>query len=166
MGFRRSWRGGRADTRCLFCNLLAATAWAVGQGMSQEDADRAAGIVLRGERCFVCLNRYPYSAGHVMIVPVEHCAGLAGLNAATAQEMMRLAQQTERVLRAEYKPDGLNYGINIDKAAGAGVAGHVHWHAVPRWMGDTNFMTVTAETRVMPEDLARSWKRLREAYKK
>jgi ATP adenylyltransferase len=98
-----------------------------------------------------------------MVVPYLHESSLAALPAATAAEMMRLARRAERVLRTVYHPDGLNLGLNLGEAAGAGVAEHVHLHAVPRWSGDTNFMSVLAETRILPEVLAESWQRLRAA---
>lgn len=156
-----AWPG---DTGCVFCNLLAATAFAVSQGQSGEVADRAANIVFRGEWCFVCLNAFPYSSGHAMIVPYPHTDRLVKLEAAAAQEMMLLAQRLEGVLRRVYRPDGINLGLNIGKAAGAGVAGHLHMHMLPRWMGDTNFMTVTGETRVLPESLDITWERLRSGF--
>lgn len=153
--------GWSGDTSCVFCNLLESTANAVRQGMAQEEADRAANIVLRAEHCFICLNAFPYNSGHAMIVPYSHTDTLARLESAAAQEMMALAQRLERALRSVYRPDGINLGMNLGKAAGAGVAGHLHLHMLPRWLGDTNFMTVTGETRVLPESLAVSWERLR-----
>lgn len=149
------------DKRCVFCNMLAATKWAVSSGMSPEEADRAALILERGPSCFVCLNRYPYSTGHVMVVPYMHLASLAGLPDGVAEELIRLAQRMETVLRDVYRPNGLNMGINLGEAAGAGIAEHLHLHVLPRWAGDTNFMTVTGDTRVMPEALGVTWDRLR-----
>ena len=127
----------------------------------KEDAEKL--IVLRGAKNFVILNRYPYTSGHAMIVPYAHVADLQGCDAETLTEMMQLARRTEAALTASYKPDGMNLGMNLGRAAGAGVAGHVHLHILPRWFGDTNFMTVTGETRVHPEDLATSYQRLRKA---
>lgn len=155
-----AWPG---DTGCVFCNLLAATRHAVAQGMSPRDADRAANIVFRGELCFICLNSFPYNSGHAMILPYEHIGELATLEEPAAVEMMRLAQRLDRALRDVYHPDGANLGVNEGKAAGAGVAGHLHLHMLPRWLGDTNFMTVTGETRVLPEALAVTWQRLYDA---
>lgn len=132
--------------------------------MRAEDADRAANIVLRGQTCYICLNAYPYTSGHVMIVPYAHEGSLTALAAEAAQEMMALAQRTAQALERTYSPDGINLGLNLGKAAGAGVAEHLHMHILPRWFGDTNFMTVTAETRVLPEILEQSWRRLREAF--
>ena len=156
-----AWPG---DTGCVFCNLLAATAYAVEHGMPVEEADRAANIVYRGEFCFLCLNAYPYNSGHAMIVPYVHLDQLCKLEREGAQEAMTLAQRLERVLRQVYGPDGINMGMNLGKAAGAGVAGHLHLHMLPRWTGDTNFMTVIGETRVLPESLEMTWQRLRTAF--
>jgi ATP adenylyltransferase len=126
--------------------------------------DHAALVVHRTESNFVILNRYPYTNGHVMIVPSRHVATLNDLPDATLAEMMLLARDAERHLRRLYRPDGVNLGLNIGQAAGAGIAGHVHMHALPRWFGDTNFMTVAGETRVLPETLEVTWERLRTAF--
>ena len=156
-----AWSG---DRHCVFCNLIAAADYAIEHGMTAEEADRAANIVLRGKTCYICLNAYPYTSGHVMIVPHAHEASLGALAGESALEMMALAQRTSRALERAYSPDGANLGLNLGKAAGAGVADHLHMHVLPRWFGDTNFMTVTAETRVLPEILEQSWHRLREAF--
>src|SRR6266581_4731358 len=116
---------------CIFCDALALS----------NDTETL--IVHRGAKTFVILNRFPYTSGHVMVVP--------------------LAQRVERAYRAEYKPDGMNLGMNLGRAAGAGVTGHLHLHALPRWIGDSNFMTVTGETRVHPEDLKTTFERLSKA---
>lgn len=158
-----AWPG---DTGCVFCNLLAATQFAVEHGMAAEAADRAANIVYRGGLCFICLNSFPYNSGHAMILPYQHVADLATLPEPAALEVMRLAQRLDRVLREVYRPDGANLGINEGKAAGAGVAGHLHLHMLPRWAGDTNFMTVTGETRVLPESLDVTWARLHAALER
>jgi ATP adenylyltransferase len=134
---------------CVFCNVL------------KED-DQQAGIVYRGQHCFVLLNAFPYTSGHIMIIPYEHLDELQKLAAPAAQEMMSLSQRFEGILREVYHPDGVNLGMNIGKAAGAGIAGHIHMHVLPRWIGDSNFMTVVGETRVLPEALDVTWKRLRE----
>jgi ATP adenylyltransferase len=155
-----AWPG---DLHCVFCNLIAAADYAIAQGMPREEAEEAAGILERGASCYMVLNGFPYNSGHLMVVPYLHEASLAALPPATAMEMMMLARRAERVLRAVYQPDGLNLGLNLGEAAGAGVALHLHLHAVPRWSGDTNFMSVLAETRILPEMLADSWQRLRAA---
>lgn len=152
------------DTDCVFCNLLGATAYAVQNGMDLVAADRAARIVYRGQHCFICLNAFPYSTGHVLLLPYEHLDTLAALPAASAIEMMHLAQRTETALRQAYSPNGLNFGFNLGESAGAGVAGHLHMHALPRWVGDANFMTVVAETRVLPETLETTWQKLHRIF--
>ena len=163
-GVPKKLDGWTGDLGCVFCNLLAAVDHAIANGMSEDDAEMAAGLVLRGVECFVCLNAYPYTSGHVMVIPHTHEASLAALPETTAHELIDLAQKTERALTALYSPHGINFGMNLGQAAGAGVAGHLHLHGLPRWIGDTNFMTTVAETRVMPEDLDITWKRLRGAY--
>jgi ATP adenylyltransferase len=149
------------DKHCVFCNMIAAVDYAIANGMSRETAEQAVHIVHRGTHCFVCLNAYPYSTGHVMIVPYEHLASLAAVPTDAANELMLLAQRSERVLREVYNPGGLNMGLNLGEAAGAGIADHIHMHVLPRWVGDTNFMTATAETRVLPEPLDVTWTKLR-----
>lgn len=137
---------------CIFCEMAAAN----------QDEERL--IVCRRERNFVVLNRFPYTSGHLMVVPYQHTAELSSLDAATASEMMALTQTAERHLRTIYRPDGLNLGMNIGESAGAGIAGHIHMHVLPRWTGDANFMTTVGETRVLPEELSVTWRRLKEAF--
>lgn len=156
-----AWPG---DKGCVFCNLLEASAYAVEHGMPSEDADRAAKIVFRGKECFICLNAFPYNSGHAMILPYAHIGELAKLEPEAAQELMVLSQRLEHVLRTIYRPEGINLGMNLGKAAGAGVTGHLHMHMLPRWSGDTNFMTVIGETRVLPESLEITWERLHAAF--
>jgi len=136
---------------CVFCEAAAAG----------EDAK--AHIVYRGRKCFIILNTFPYTPGHVMVVPYEHRDTLSGLDPDTAQELMSLTQRMEGILREVYRPEGINLGMNIGKAAGAGVAGHVHMHVLPRWTADSNFMTTIAETRILPEDLEQTFTRLKTA---
>jgi ATP adenylyltransferase len=157
----KAWPG---DKGCVFCNLIASVDHAIESGMDREQAEAAGGIVLRGKQCFICLNAYPYTSGHVMVLPYAHIDRLAALPVATVHEVAELAQRTERVLERVYTPHGFNFGLNIGQAAGAGVAGHIHLHAMPRWVGDTSFMTTVAETRILPEDLETTWKRLRAAF--
>lgn len=156
-----AWPG---DLGCVFCNLMASIDFAIKNGMKAEEAEAAGGLLLRGHHCFVCLNAFPYTSGHVMAMPYAHLDRLGALPAEAAHELMDLAQRTELVLERLYHPHGFNLGMNVGQAAGAGVAGHLHLHAMPRWVGDTNFMTTVAETRVLPEDLATTWKRLRAAF--
>ena len=164
-GVAPSLDGWQGDLGCVFCNMLAAVNHAIENGMAADEAEKAAGLVVRGRTCFVCLNAYPYTSGHVMAIPYAHEASLAALPAETAHELMDMAQRTERVLALLYTPHGINFGMNLGQAAGAGVAGHLHLHALPRWTGDTNFMTTIAETRVMPEGLDVTWERMRSAYR-
>lgn len=155
-----AWPG---DLGCVFCNLLGSTEYAIEHGMAREEAEKASGILERGPRTFLILNAFPYNNGHLMVVPYRHEATLDGFPEQDALELMRAARRSERALRAVYRPDGLNMGLNLGESAGAGIAEHLHLHVVPRWGGDTNFMTVVSETRILPEMLADSWRRLRDA---
>jgi ATP adenylyltransferase len=156
-----AWDG---DKGCVFCNLIAAIDHAIAQGMDRDQAEAAGGLILRGTHCFICLNAFPYTSGHVMVMPYAHLDRLATLPTDAAHELIDLAQLSERALDRVYTPHGFNFGLNVGQAAGAGVAGHIHLHAMPRWVGDTNFMTTVAETRVLPEDLDTTWKRLRTVF--
>jgi ATP adenylyltransferase len=138
---------------CIFCEVI------------QAGDDEKVHIVHRARHCFIILNTFPYTSGHVMIVPYAHLDQLQKLAAEAAQEMMALSQRMEGVLRALYRPDGVNLGMNIGKAAGAGVAGHIHMHVLPRWVADANFVSVVCETRILPETLDITWKRMREALR-
>jgi ATP adenylyltransferase len=138
---------------CVFCEAAAAT------------DDRKNLIVYRGKHCFIILNAYPYTPGHVMIVPYAHLDELRKLPPEAANEMMKLSQRTESALRNLYHPDGINLGMNIGKAAGAGIAGHLHMHELPRWVADANFVSVVGETRVLPETLDDTWKKMHEALR-
>ncbi|MEP7136387.1 MAG: HIT domain-containing protein [Chloroflexota bacterium] len=137
---------------CVFCNALAKT-----DGVENL-------IVLRGEHSFVILNRFPYTSGHLMVIPFEHKPNLEELDAVTRAEMMELTSRCTTVLKNIYRPQGFNVGVNIGEAAGAGVAGHVHIHIVPRWKGDTNFMSSVGETRVLPESLEDTYKRVKAVF--
>ena len=136
---------------CVFCDL------------PKEGDDAKVRIVYRSQNCYIVLNTYPYTPGHVMIVPFAHLDELQKLPAAAANEMMELAQRMERVLRVLYSPDGINMGLNIGKAAGAGVAGHIHMHVLPRWVADSNFVSVVGETRILPESLEMTYERIKGA---
>ncbi|MDI7276220.1 MAG: HIT domain-containing protein [Anaerolineae bacterium] len=120
-------------------------------------------VLLRGERAFVMLNRYPYNAGHLMVIPYAHVPSLEDLPAETLTELMLLANRCLGALRRAMSPDAFNLGANLGRTAGAGIAEHVHLHVVPRWEGDTNFMPVLAEVRVLPELLQDTYRRLRAA---
>jgi ATP adenylyltransferase len=137
---------------CVFCDV-------------QKKADGPDNLVIfRGMRCFVILNRYPYTTGHMLVVANEHCNSLEDLGVETRAEMIELATRGMTSLRSVYHPDAFNIGANIGEAAGAGVAGHIHIHVVPRWTGDANFMMTLAETKVMPESLEDTYARLRAAW--
>jgi ATP adenylyltransferase len=139
------------DEGCIFCDAVAA------------GDDARTHIVFRGEKCFIILNRFPYTSGHVMVVPYAHVADLAAADAEMLGEMMRLAQRVQTALEQTYHPQGYNLGMNLGRAAGAGIAGHLHLHVLPRWPGDANFMTTVSETRVEPEDLETTYEKLRKA---
>lgn len=146
-------------TTCIFCDR------APSREANLEDDERNL-VFHRGAHCFILVNRYPYTSGHVMIVPYRHVDRLDLLPAEAAGEMMSLAQRMESVFHRLYRPDGINMGMNIGKAAGAGVAGHIHLHVLPRWVADANFMSVVGETRVLPESLEETARRLREELAK
>jgi ATP adenylyltransferase len=137
---------------CIFCEAAAAG----------DDARSL--IPHRGSRCFVMLNAFPYTSGHVMVAPYEHTSDLAELDADTGGELIGLAQLSLRAIDRTYGPEGYNLGMNLGEIAGAGVADHLHLHVVPRWAGDTNFMTVAGDTRVLPQTLEDSYTALREAF--
>jgi ATP adenylyltransferase len=122
-------------------------------------------IAFRGKYSYVILNRYPYTSGHLMVIPFEHVATLEDLNSATRAEMMELTSLCTTILREVYKTQAFNVGINMGEAAGAGVLGHVHIHIVPRWAGDTNFMSAVGKTRVLPESLEDTYKKVSEGFR-
>ena len=142
--------GATKEKGCIFC-------------AAPKETDEKARIVYRGTHCYIILNTFPYTNGHVMIVPYEHVADLAAAEPETLAEMMALAQRVQTALRKTYTPEGYNIGMNLGRAAGAGVTRHIHLHVLPRWAGDANFMTVTGETRVEPEDLDTTFDRLSKA---
>jgi len=139
---------------CVFC-------------IAQAKADNAENLIaFRGKNAYVILNRYPYTSGHLMVVPFEHKPNLEELDLETRTEIMELTSRCMTVLRNIYKPQGFNMGANIGEVAGAGVVGHVHIHIVPRWAGDTNFMSTLGKTRVLPEALEDTYQRVREGFAK
>ncbi len=144
--------GEKNKDQCVFCRELA----------HEDGAENL--IVTRSKLCFVILNRFPYTSGHLMVVPKAHLASLELLDAETRAEMMELTSRSLRVLMSVYHPDGFNIGINIGSAAGAGILDHVHQHVVPRWSGDTNFMSSLADVRVMPERLEETYQKIRNAW--
>jgi diadenosine tetraphosphate (Ap4A) HIT family hydrolase len=141
------------EASCVFCRLAAS-------GAPSEDNL----VVWRGDLTFVVMNAYPYASGHVLVLPLRHVEPLAELTAAESAELWAATQRAVVALEAAYEPDGLNMGANLGRAAGAGLPAHVHLHVLPRWSGDTNFMTSVAGARVMPETLHLSWKRLTDAW--
>ena len=145
--------GDDKDHDCIFCALAA-----------DPDSDERNFILRRARHNFVLLNLYPYTSGHLMIVPYDHAADLAAVAKETTDELMDLAKLAQGALRETYRPEGFNLGMNLGRVAGAGVAGHVHLHVLPRWAGDANFMSTVGETRVLPEDLPTTYKRLREKF--
>lgn len=140
----------RSDA-CLFCAL-------------RKPGDDARRYVLeRGSKAYLVLNAFPYNSGHVMVAVNRHAGSVAALTAAERADVWRLLERAERAIGKVYRPEGMNVGINLGRAAGAGVDGHLHVHVVPRWIGDTNFMTAVGETKVLPEDLSASYARLKKA---
>jgi len=135
---------------CIFCD-------------AQAPGEHTPLVVYTGERAFIILNKFPYNNGHLMIVPNRHAARLAELGADELLEVMTLARVVEQALTDVYRPHGFNLGINVGKPAGAGIADHLHLHVVPRWNGDTSFMTVVDDTRVLPEELSQTATRMRAA---
>jgi ATP adenylyltransferase len=145
--------GADAATGCVFCQALDSPE---GDGL----------IVFRGRTCFVILNLFPYNNGHLMVVPNRHVATLAEAAREELAELIELTRRAEVALAEAYQPHGFNMGINLGKPAGAGVLGHVHMHVIPRWNGDTNFMSVVGQTRVLPEELPVTAERLRPIFQR
>jgi len=141
------------DEGCIFCQALQ-----LSDGVENL-------IVYRGKFAFVILNRYPYTSGHLMVLPYSHISSIEELDRITRGEIMELTNQALGVLTEIYQPQGFNIGMNIGKAAGAGISEHLHMHVVPRWKGDTNFMTSLAETRVLPENLSETYARVKAAWR-
>ena len=138
---------------CVFCRIVAST---------EPDENRH--VVWSGAQTIVLLNAYPYASGHLLVMPRRHLGELEELDASESVELWEAARDAARALKAAYGPDGLNLGANLGRAGGAGIPAHLHLHVMPRWIGDTNFMTTVASVRVMPEALADSWSRLRAAW--
>lgn len=143
----------KTSADCVFCAAAQNPA---------EDKENL--VVVRAAHAFVILNRYPYTSGHLMIVPYHHVAKLTDVSAAGAAEMMELARRAEDVLEAVYAPDGLNMGMNVGAAAGAGIAQHLHIHMLPRWSGDANFMTTVGHARIIPESLVETYAKVTEGF--
>jgi ATP adenylyltransferase len=144
--------GAALPGHCIFCRNAA------------EPRDEVNYILKRGKECYVLLNLYPYTSGHLMIAPYAHVATLSESAPSALEEMIRLAREAEQCLREVYEPKGVNIGMNVGECAGAGVAGHIHLHVVPRWPADSNFMTTIGETRVLPEAIEVTYKKLLVAF--
>ena len=162
MSGERLWAPWRLDyyirqpspEECIFCRAAS----------SAGDEERASHVIVRGEHCFALLNAYPYTSGHLMVSPYDHVPSIEDLDAAAVAELMALAQRSLAALRRNYGSEGFNLGINQGKVAGAGYEDHVHLHVVPRWGGDTNFMPVVGDVRVLPQSLDDAWTELRERF--
>ena len=146
--WRMAYIGGPRTAGCLLCDL------------TRDDDDRTHLILYRSPRSYVLMNRYPYNNGHLMIVPYRHCAELDQFSADDSLEIMQEVQRATRILQQAFGAEGFNVGLNLGKAAGAGIAEHLHMHVVPRWVGDTNFMPVLADTKVMPDYLEATYAKL------
>jgi len=149
--WRLDYIRGPKPQECIFCRAIS----------TEGGGDEANHVLHRGERCFALLNAFPYTSGHLMIAPYEHVPSIEALDATALTELMTLSQRALRALRETYAPNGFNLGINQGAAAGAGIEDHVHLHVVPRWGGDTNFMSSVGEVRVLPQSLEDSWSELR-----
>ena len=156
------WRGEYVATAddatqdgpaCVFCRIL-------GSGLPDDETF----ILWRGEHSFAILNAFPYTSGHLMVMPLRHVGELDELTDDEGDELFRAARVATAAVKSAYKPGGFNLGANLGRAGGAGVPGHLHVHVLPRWAGDTNFMTAVADTRVLPESLGATWKKLKEAW--
>ena len=151
--WRSTYMKAKQETRrCIFCAAV-----------EREDDDQTL-IVHRAHYCFVILNRYPYTSGHLMVAPYDHVARLTSISDEAAQEMMRLVRWSETVLQRAYSPDGLNLGMNLGEAAGAGIEEHIHMHVLPRWRGDANFMTAVGHARIIPEELSVTYEKVRAEF--
>ena len=163
MALERLWAGWRSEyiegtstpktEGCVFCALIAS-----------DEPDSETFVLWRGDHTAALLNAFPYTSGHLMVMPRAHVGELEDLDAATSAELWAGVTDAVRALKKAYRPEGVNVGINLGTAAGAGMPGHLHVHALPRWLGDSNFMTSVAEARVMPEALSVTWEKLRKAW--
>jgi ATP adenylyltransferase len=140
------------DAECVFCAL------------AREEPSADSGVIARSARSYVCLNAFPYGSGHLLVLPAAHLGTLEELDGSGADDLFAMLRRASAALRRAYEPDGLNVGFNLGRAAGAGIPGHLHAHVLPRWSGDTNFMTAIGETRVLPESLASTWAKVHAAW--
>ncbi len=143
---------GEKESGCIFCTRI------------NQDNDKENLILLRGKNNFVIMNKYPYNNGHLMVVPNRHTSEFDSLSDPEKLEMMNLVSESMNVLKKTVNPDGFNVGLNIGKIAGAGIDDHLHFHIVPRWVADTNFMPVVGQTKIISEDLGETWERLKEGF--
>ena len=143
---------GEKESGCIFCTRI------------NQDSDKENLILLRGGNNFVIMNKYPYNNGHLMVVPNRHTSEFDSLSDPEKLEMMNLVSKSMNVLKKTVNPDGFNVGLNIGKIAGAGIDDHLHFHIVPRWVADTNFMPVVGQTKIISEDLGETWERLKEGF--
>jgi ATP adenylyltransferase len=143
---------GDKEKGCIFCKR------------AEDNRDEENLILLRGKTHFVIMNKYPYNNGHLMVVPYRHTADFEGLSTAESLEMMELMSKCISVLQKTMNPDGFNVGMNLGRIAGAGIDDHLHFHVVPRWAADTNFMPIIGETKVISEALSETWRKLRQAF--
>jgi len=153
--WRRDFVAGQKPAGCIFCQFLEETS---------AEADRQNLVLGRTAHSFALLNRFPYNNGHLMIAPRRHVGEFPALSGAELDDLSRLLQISVRLVQETYRPEGANLGMNLGPDAGAGIPGHLHWHVVPRWRGDTNFMPVVADTKVMVEHLERTWAALRPPF--
>jgi ATP adenylyltransferase len=153
--WRRDFVAGEKPVDCIFCRFLKET---------EPSADRRNLILGRSAHAFAILNRFPYNNGHLMVVPKRHLADFTALSEPELLDLHRLLQTSVRLVQEVYHPEGANLGMNLGADAGAGIVGHLHWHLVPRWRGDTNFMPVVAGTKVMVEHLDQTWEALRPRF--
>ena len=145
-------RSVHSDSECLFCDI----------GVGEEDKENR--VIFRGEKWYIIVNKFPYCSGHIMVVLNRHAENMGDLSADERAEMMELLSRCEKALHSEFKPHGINVGANLGRSAGAGIVGHLHMHMVPRWHGDTNFMTAVGETRVISEDLDDTYRRIKSHF--
>ena len=145
-------KSNKKEEGCVFCSAI------------EQNEDQKNLVIHRGEYSFVILNRYPYTSGHLMVIPYSHVEQLSELDPVTRAEMMELVNKASEVVKEVYKPEGFNIGINMGSAAGAGIAAHIHIHVVPRWFGDTNFIPVIGDTRLIPEELDDTYKHIKEVW--
>jgi ATP adenylyltransferase len=156
--------GAKPKTGCVFCTAARPLDHQSPTRDQQSAADPL--VLFQGSTCYVILNLYPYNNGHLMVVPYKHVDTLTGLDTTELHELADLTQRSEAALREAYRLEGINMGVNLGKVAGAGVVEHIHVHLVPRWLGDTNFMPVIGQTRVLPEELGATAARLRPIFER